>query len=95
MTAFAIGVACLLALAAWLLRPAWRPAAIASGTARPAHLGILGEQLAALDREHAAGQLDAAQHHAARHELQRRVLDETAVDEAGLDHRGARGLLTR
>ena len=93
MTAFAIGVACLLALAAWLLRPAWRPA-VATGTTRPAHLGILGEQLATLDREHAAGQLDAAQHHAARHELQRRVLDEAAVDEAGLDQRGARGLLT-
>ena len=94
MTAFAIGVACLLGLAGWLLRPAWRPAAIATGAARPAHLGILGEQLAALDREHATGQLDAAQHQAARHELQRRVLDETAVDAASVDQRGARGLLT-
>lgn len=84
MTSFAIGVACLVALAVWMLRPAWRPPLVGAD-ARPAQLGILGEQLAALDREHAAGQLDAPQHRAARRELQRRVLDESAADDAAID----------
>lgn len=84
MTSFAIGVACLVALAVWMLRPAWRPPLVGADV-RPAQLGILGEQLAALDREHAAGQLDAPQHRAARRELQRRVLDETAAEDAAID----------
>ena len=86
MTTFAIGVAGLVMLAGWMLRPAWR-APLAAAEARPARLGsaaILGEQLAALDREHAAGAMDALQRDAARSELQRRVLDEAAVDEPAI-----------
>ena len=79
MTAFTIGAACLVLIAVLMLLPAWRPGPVA-GTARPAHLNILAEQLAALDREHAAGQLDAQQHARARNELQRRMLDESTSD---------------
>ena len=83
MTIFAIGAACLAALAVWMLLPARRPALANAGT-QPAHLGILGEQLAALDREHAEGLIDAPQHRAARSELQRRVLDESVTDDIAI-----------
>lgn len=84
MTGFALGAFGLVLLAAWMLRPAWRPSLAPAGT-RPAHLGVLGEQLAALDRELDAGQLDARQHARARTELQRRVLDEAATDDPAID----------
>jgi cytochrome c-type biogenesis protein CcmH len=85
MTTFAIGVACLIVLAGWMLRPAWRSlhgTAVAITAAQPTQLAILREQLAALDREHAAGELDAQQHRRARNELQWRVLDEAAAHDA-------------
>ncbi len=82
MTAFIVGAALLLALAGWMLRPAARTAPAATGRSA-ASVDILGAQLAALDREHASGALDAAEHRAARLELQRRLLDDTAgVDPA-------------
>ncbi|MBC8058847.1 MAG: c-type cytochrome biogenesis protein CcmI, partial [Rhizobiales bacterium] len=93
MTTFALGVACLLALAAWMLRPAWRRPVQTSAGARAPHIGIIGEQLAALDREHAAGELDVQQHHAARTELQRRVLEETSADAISVDDRPLRKTL--
>jgi cytochrome c-type biogenesis protein CcmH len=88
MTTFAIGAATLVLLALWMLRPAWRQP-LATGAApsstNASVIGVLGEQLAALDREHSAGQLDAAQHRATRSELQRRMLAEAAGDEAPID----------
>jgi cytochrome c-type biogenesis protein CcmH len=83
MTTFALGAAGLVALAWWLLRPAASIAVAAAGT-RPPHLAVLGEQLAAIDRERAAGELDADQHRVARAELQRRVLDESAAGEVDI-----------
>jgi cytochrome c-type biogenesis protein CcmH len=84
MTTFALGAALLIALAAWMLR-AGRPA-LSSTTSAP--IVALGEQLAALDREHASGQLDAEQHRLARDELQRRLLDEAATAEPAVDPAG-------
>ncbi len=91
MTAFALGVACLVALAGLMLRPAWRRP-VAQGSTRSAHLDILREQLAALDREEAGNAVDEPrqqeeqreQQRAARRELQRRVLDESAAPEAAV-----------
>jgi cytochrome c-type biogenesis protein CcmH len=94
-TSFTVGAACLAALGAWMLRPAWRaPALAAAGARKPAHLGILGDQLAALDRELAAGLLDVPQHALARRELQRRVLDESAAAEGAIATGNARSPAT-
>ena len=89
MTLFWIGAALLVALAWAMLWPVWRawrgvakpgvgdaPSAGERGP-RSAHLVVLGEQLAALDADLAAGRLDAAQHLLARSEVQRRMLDES------------------
>lgn len=84
MTAFAIGVVGLVVLAGLLLRPAWRRPS-ADGGARSAHLDVLREQLAALDREPVGAVGDAQQQREARHELQRRVLDESAAPETAVD----------
>ena len=86
MTLFWIGAALLVALAWGMLWPVWRgrarpgvgdAAAAGERGPRSAHLVILGEQLAALDADLAAGRLDAAQHALARSEVQRRMLDES------------------
>ncbi len=78
MTAFAIGVVGLVVLAGLLLRPAWRRP-VPDGGARSAHLDVLREQLAALDREPVGAVGDEQQQREARRELQRRVLDESAA----------------
>lgn len=88
MTTFAIGALALVLLAVWMLRPAWRQRLAAGAPPSSTNagvIGVIGEQLAALDREHSAGQLDAAQHRAARRELQRRVLAETAAGEVVIE----------
>lgn len=84
MTAFAIGVVGLVVLAGLLLRPAWRRPS-ADGGARSAHLDVLREQLAALDREASVDDVDVQQRSEARRELQRRVLDESAAPETAVD----------
>ena len=89
MTAFWFGAAALVVLAWLLLLPAWRIGAAPVGK-RGAHLGILAEQLGALDLELADGRIDAAQHQFARHEVQRRVLDESQADAAPLGNTGSR-----
>ena len=81
MTAFWIAAAVLVLLAWLVLLPALRVAtAPATATAPGAHLPILREQLAALDRDLAEGRIDAAQHRLSRHEVERRVLDESQVE---------------
>ena len=89
MTLFWIGAALLVALAWAMLWPVWRAwrgvakpgvgdaSATGERSPRSAHLVVLGEQLAALDADLAAGRLDAAQHALARSEVQRRMLDES------------------
>ena len=86
MTLFWIGAALLVALAWGMLWPALRghakpgvgdAAAAGERGPRSAHLVVLGEQLAALDADLAAGRLDPAQHALARSEVQRRMLDES------------------
>ncbi|MES2989912.1 MAG: c-type cytochrome biogenesis protein CcmI [Pseudomonadota bacterium] len=84
MTAFAIGVVGLVVLAGVLLRPAWRRP-VPDGGARSAHLDVLREQLAALDREPVGAVGDEQQQREARRELQRRVLDESAAPETAVD----------
>ena len=86
MTIFVLGAAGLLALAAWLLMPAWR-AVRTPVEAQPAHVGILREQLVALDRDRDTGELDAEQHRLARIELQRRLLDDSATGRPVIDNR--------
>jgi cytochrome c-type biogenesis protein CcmH len=88
MSGFAVGVVGLLLIAGLMLRPAWRTTPARAGT-RPAHLDVLRDQLAALDREHVASASNEAQRHAARRELQRRVLDESVAPEAAIDASGS------
>lgn len=99
MTFFWIAAALLVALAWAMLWPVWRgsrsrvqpqvgaDAAAGERSPRSAYLVILGEQLAALDADFAAGRLDAAQHALARSEVQRRMLDES--DAAGAGNAGS------
>lgn len=95
MMMFWIGVACLVLLAWLMVWPAWRPNML---TANPrggdpvnlAPVAILGEQLAALDRDLAAGVLDAQQHELAKLEVQRRMLDESGANVNPLATAGSR-----
>ena len=95
MMMFWIGVAGLVLLAWLMVWPAWRP------TATPAepHDGsrvtlapvfILGEQLMALERDLAAGVLDAQQHELAKREIQRRLLDESGANGTSAATTGTR-----
>ena len=67
-----------------------RPAATGG---RGAYLAVLGEQLAALDAELAAGRIDTAQHALSRSEVQRRMLDESRNDDRPPDAGGSRKTL--
>ena len=85
MMMFWIGVAGLVLLAWLMVWPAWRPKAAPADPrgerlVNLAPVAILGEQLAALDRDLAAGVLDAQQHELAKREIQRRLLDESDVN---------------
>ena len=105
MTMFWIGAALLVALAWSVLWPSWRARAVRGGdggvggidpsapSGRGAHLVILGEQLAALDADLAAGRVDAAQHALTRSEVQRRMLEESRSDEPPPDAGGSRKTL--
>jgi len=89
MTMFWIGVAGLVLLAWLTMLPAGRLRAKAV-LARPAHLDILKDQLAALNAELAAGSIDASQHALARQEVQRRMLDESSAKAQPLRDNGSR-----
>lgn len=85
MMMFWIGVAGLVLLAWLMVWPAWRPKAAPADPrgerlVNLAPVAILGEQLAALDRDLAAGVLDAQQHELAKREIQRRLLDESGAN---------------
>ena len=90
MTLFWIGVAGLVLLAWLMMMPALRPRAATPPGDSGAHLVVLKEQLAALDRDLAAGSIDAQQHELARHEVQRRVLDESQSADRPLGATGSR-----
>ena len=84
MTMFWIGVASLVLLAWLMVWPAWRPKtapadAHGRGSVNLAPVAILGEQLAALDRDLATGVLDVHQHELAKREIQQRLLDESGA----------------
>jgi cytochrome c-type biogenesis protein CcmH len=78
MTMFWIGVVALVALAWLMVLPAWRSRTVASPSGTD-YIGVLKDQLASLDADLAAGQMDAAAHALARQEVQRRVLDESGA----------------
>lgn len=85
MTMFSIGVAGLVLLAWLMVWPAWRlkaaPADSRGGNdVNLAPVAILGEQLAALDRDLEAGVLDVQQHELAKREIQHRLLDESGTN---------------
>jgi cytochrome c-type biogenesis protein CcmH len=89
MTVFWIVAAALILLALAVLLPgllrhrAGTPGSTASApSASRSNLAILRDQLAQLDADLAAGNLDAEQHRRSRGEIERRVLDEEAVAEA-------------
>lgn len=86
MTGFWWGAAILLALALALVLPGLlktsRSAAPArNSAARQANLLILREQIAQLEAEHAAGDLEAGQRAQARADIERRVLEEESLAE--------------
>ena len=85
MTAFVIA-ACALAVLAWLLLFLPGAAKPAPGEGRDAaNLQILKEQLAALDREAAAGAIDVGEAAASRRDIERRVHDEVGAATPAAD----------
>lgn len=85
MMMFWIGVSGLVLLAWLMVWPAWWPKAVppnshGGNVKNLAPVAILGEQLAALDRDLAAGLLDAQQHELAKREIQHRLLDESGAN---------------
>ncbi len=85
MMMFWIGVAGLVLLAWLMVWPAWWTHAVppdshGANLKNLAPVAILGEQLAALDRDLAAGLLDAQQHEQAKREIQHRLLDESGAN---------------
>lgn len=76
MSLFWLAAAGLIVLAFALLWPALRQRREAPADAGQGNLGVLKDQLAALDAELAAGTLDAAQHRIARDEIAERLLEE-------------------
>jgi cytochrome c-type biogenesis protein CcmH len=84
MMVFVAIAAAMVAIAlAWLLPPLLRQRAGADVDRTSANLGILKDQLAELEREHAAGNIGAEQYAETKSDLERRVLEEVKADEAG------------
>ena len=83
MTGFALGaVALVAATLAFLLWPLARaPRASAAADAAATNAAVLKDQLAELERDHAAGTIASAEFEQAKLELKRRLLEDTAVAE--------------
>lgn len=93
MTTFVVIAAILVAVAlAWVLPPLLRSTRPAPDVERAAaNLGILRDQLAELEAEHARGALSAEQYAETKAELERRVLEDVAAPAAAVSPPGARG----
>jgi cytochrome c-type biogenesis protein CcmH len=82
MATFLIAAALLVAATLLVLLRPWRRAAqAAESTARDANTAVYRDQLAELDRDLAAGTIQAADHEQARGELQKRLLADADVAE--------------
>ena len=83
MIGFALGaLALLVATLAFLLWPLARaPRASAAADAAATNAAVLKDQLAELERDHAAGTIAPAEYEQAKLELKRRLLEDTAVAE--------------
>ena len=83
MIGFALGALALLAATlAFLLWPLARaPRASAAADAAATNAAVLKDQLAELERDHAAGTIGPAEYEQAKLELKRRLLEDTAVAE--------------
>jgi cytochrome c-type biogenesis protein CcmH len=93
VTTFVVIAAILVAVAlAWVLPPLLRSTRPAPDVERAAaNLGILRDQLAELEAEHARGALSAEQYAETKAELERRVLEDVAAPAAAVSPPGARG----
>jgi cytochrome c-type biogenesis protein CcmH len=83
MIAFALGALALVAATlAFLLWPLARaPRASAAANAAATNAAVLKDQLAELERDHAAGTIATAEYEQAKLELKRRLLEDTAISE--------------
>jgi cytochrome c-type biogenesis protein CcmH len=85
MATFLIAAALLVAATLLVLLRPWRRAAqAAESTARDANTAVYRDQLAELDRDLAAGTIQAADHEQARGELQKRLLADADVAEPAI-----------
>jgi cytochrome c-type biogenesis protein CcmH len=93
VTTFVVIAAILVAVAlAWVLPPLLRSTRPAPDVERAAaNLGILRDQLAELEAEHARGAVSAEQYAETKAELERRVLEDVAAPAAAVSPPGARG----
>jgi cytochrome c-type biogenesis protein CcmH len=86
MTAFIVAAVVMLAIGlAWILPPLLRGGARAKVDRTAVNLGILKDQLAELEAEHARGAIGDEQYAATRADLQQRVLDETQAEPAAAE----------
>jgi len=86
MTAFIVAAAVMLAIGlAWILPPLLRGGARAKVDRTAVNLGILKDQLAELEAEHARGAIGSEQYAATRADLQQRVLDETQAERSTVE----------
>ncbi|MFN7777885.1 MAG: c-type cytochrome biogenesis protein CcmI [Betaproteobacteria bacterium] len=85
MTEFVLIAAVMVAVGLIVLLPPLlrAPRATAAADQRRTSVAILTEQLADLERDHAAGRIDPAAYAEARAELERRVLEEASAAEGG------------
>jgi len=90
MATFLIAAALLVAATLLVLLRPWRRAAqAAESTARDANTAVYRDQLAELDRDLAAGTIQAADHEQARGELQKRLLADAEVAEPAIAPRSS------
>jgi len=90
MATFLIAAALLVAATLLVLLRPWRRAAqAAESTAREANTAVYRDQLAELDRDLAAGTIQAADHEQARGELQKRLLADAGAAEPAIAPRSS------
>jgi cytochrome c-type biogenesis protein CcmH len=83
MTGFIVAAVIMVVIGvAWVMPPLLRGGARAKVDRTAVNLGILKDQLAELEAEHARGAIADAQYAATRADLQQRVLDETQAEPA-------------
>lgn len=86
MTGFIVAAVVMIVVAlGWVMPPLLRGGARAKVDRTAVNLGILKDQLAELDAEHARGAIAEAQYAATKADLQQRVLDETQAEPAAAE----------